>query len=126
MTDASHSHPISRWMKIILTIHANVIFLILWAGFAIAMTTSPESIDRTWEWFKGLPLPIAIVVWAVLLPIPVALWIHESSWPTMGRYAGYTGIIAWTCLALSGLAKLIRGKQTVSIFFDNPVENRRR
>jgi hypothetical protein len=44
----------------------------------------------------------------LFLPIMVGLWIWESSWPTLGRLVGFTGIVAWTLLAVYSLFKYFR------------------
>ena len=41
-------------------------------------------------------------------PIMLGLWIWESSWPVLGRLVGFTGIVAWTLMAVSSLYKAFR------------------
>ena len=69
---------IPRRLEIVLTIYANVIFLVLWAGLAVLSATNPDEISDLWSWIGELPIPLAIVVWAVFLPVPVFLSIHQS------------------------------------------------
>ncbi len=91
-----------------MTIYANVIFVMLWVGFVIALVVNREWLDVLWNWAQALPLVPKILVWVVFLPIMVGLWIWESSWPTLGRLVGFTSIVGWTLLAVSGLYRAFR------------------
>ena len=91
-----------------MTIYANVIFLVLWVGFIIALVMNREWLDALWNWSQALPLVSKITVWVMILPIMVGLWIWESSWPATGRLVGFTGIVAWTLLAVSGVYRVFR------------------
>ena len=91
-----------------LTIYANVIFVVLWLGFIIALIVNQEWLNITWNWVQGLPELPKIIVWVLFLPILVGLWIWESSWPVLGRLVGLGGIIGWTLLAVSSWFKTFR------------------
>ena len=91
-----------------MTIYAIVIFVILWVGFVIALVVNQEWLDVLWNWAQALPLLLKIIVWVLFLPIMVGLWIWESSWPILGRLAGFSSIVAWTLLAVYSLYKLFR------------------
>jgi hypothetical protein len=77
-----------------LTVYANVIFAVLWVGFAIALIGNQDWLDVLWNWAQAPPLLPKIIVWVMFLPILVGLWIWESSWPVLGRLVGLAGIIA--------------------------------
>jgi len=96
----------SVWLEWTLNLYANVTFLVLWVGFAIALIVDQEWLDRLWLWLQDLPKVLEVIVWVVFLPITVTLWIWQSPWSTLGRVAGFTGMIAWTLVALSGLRRL--------------------
>jgi flagellar biosynthesis protein FliQ len=98
------SDIISRTM----TIYANLIFVVLWVGFVVALVVNREWLDEIWSWTQTLPLVPKIIVWVLFLPIMVGLWIWESSWPTLGRLVGFAGIVAWTLLAVYSLFKYFR------------------
>jgi hypothetical protein len=98
----------SDWLERIFTLYANVTFLVLWVGFAIVLIVDQEWLDRLWLWLQDLPRVLEIIVWVLFLPITVTLWIWQSSWSTLGRVVGFTGMIAWTLLALSSLRRLAR------------------
>ena len=78
-----------------------VIFVLLWVGFAIALLVNQEWLDLLWNSVRGLPLVWEIIVWIVLLPAMVLLWIWQSSWPALLRALGFAGIAGWTLLAAS-------------------------
>lgn len=101
----------SFWNDIIsksMTIYANLIFLVLWVGFVIALVGNPQWLDEIWVWTQALPSVPKVIVWVLFLPIMVGLWIWESSWPTIGRLVGFAGIVTWTLLAVYSLFKYFR------------------
>ena len=91
-----------------MTLYANAIFVILWAGFVIAFVVNREWLDALWNWIQVLPPVPKIIVWVLFLPIMVGLWIWESSWSTFGHLAGFTGMVGWTLLAVHSLYKNFR------------------
>jgi hypothetical protein len=92
----------------ILTVYANFIFTVLWIGFIIILIVNREWLDELWTWVGALPLVPRIIVWVLILPIMVGLWIWESSWPTLGRIAGFAAIVSWTLLAISSMFRNFR------------------
>jgi hypothetical protein len=91
-----------------MTIYANAIFVLLWVGFVIALVVDREWLDVIWDWVQSLPVVPRVIVWVLVLPIMVGLWIWQSSWSDLGRLAGLTGIIAWTLLAVSSIFRNFR------------------
>ena len=91
-----------------MTIYANLVFVILWVGFFIALAMNREWLGVLWNWAQALPLIPRIIVWVLFLPIMVGLWIWESSWPAFGRLAGLTSIVGWTLLAVYSIYKYFR------------------
>jgi hypothetical protein len=91
-----------------MSIFANVIFVILWVGFFTALIVNREWLDLLWGWAQALPLVPRIIVWLVFLPVMVLLWIWQSPWSAFGHIAGYTGIVAWTLVAVYNLYKAYR------------------
>ena len=92
----------------VLSTYAIVIFAILWVGFAIALVVDREWLDLLWNWVRALPAVAEIIVWVLLLPIMVGLWIWESSWPTLVNLLGIGGIVVWTLLAVYSFFKYMR------------------
>lgn len=91
-----------------MSIYANVIFVVLWVGFAIALIVNREWLDVLWNWAQALPLAPKIIAWVLFMPVMAGLWIWESSWPALGRLAGLAGIAVWTLVAVSSLYKAFR------------------
>jgi hypothetical protein len=101
----------SFWNDLIskgMTIYANLIFLVLWIGFVVALIINRGWLDEVWNWTQSLPSVPRVIVWVLILPIMVGLWIWESSWPTVGRLVGFAGIVGWTFLAVSSIFKNFR------------------
>lgn len=91
-----------------LTVYANVIFAILWVGFAIALMANPGWLDSLWSWVRGLPLLAEIIVWVLFLPITVLLWIWESAGGTLVKLLGFAGLVGWTLTAISSILRNFR------------------
>ena len=87
-------------LRKVLSTYAVFIFAILWIGFAVAYFGNSAWLDDLWNWVQSFPLLGEIIIWILFLPITVALWIWESSWPVLLRLLGFAGIIGWTLLAL--------------------------
>ena len=92
----------------VMSVYANAIFMVLWVGFVIALVVNREWLDVIWGWVQALPLAPKIITWVIITHIMVGLWIWESSWSIPARLVGFTGIVAWTLLAVSSLTKTFR------------------
>ena len=92
----------------VMSIYANVVFLVLWVGFATALVVNREWLDVLWNWVQALPLAPKVIAWVIFTPIMSGLAIWESSWPVLGRLVGFAGIVGWTLLAVSSLYKAFR------------------
>ena len=92
----------------VLNIYSIVIFLILWIGFAVALAVNPEWLDLLWNWVRGLPLLVEIVVWVLFLPIVIGLWIWTSSGPVLLRLLGAAGIVGWTVVAVVNFVRVVK------------------
>jgi hypothetical protein len=92
----------------VLSTYANVIFAMLWVGFAIALVVNREWLDLLWNRVRALPFVAETIVWVLFLPIMVGLWIWESSWPDLVRLLAFAGIVVWTLLAVSSFLRAMR------------------
>jgi hypothetical protein len=79
-------------MEPIFNVAIFLVFVVLWAAFAVALVWSQGSLDQTWEWIRSLPLILQGVVWLLFLPVTAGLWIWETSWP-----------LAWRLVLVGGL-----------------------
>jgi len=92
----------------VLSTYAIVIFAVLWIGLVVALVVNPEWLDSLWNWVRGLPTAVEIIVWVLLLPIMVGLWIWESSWALILRLLGLAGIVGWTLLAVRSFIQAVK------------------
>ena len=92
----------------VMSSYAVLIFVILWLGFAIALIANPEWLDLLWKWVGDLPPVLNILAWVFITPVMATLWIWESSWTTILRIFGFSGIAGWTALAVSSFVKSFR------------------
>lgn len=72
------------------------VFAVLWAAFAAALVFGPGTLDGIWRQVRALPLPAQAVVWLLLLPVMIGLWIWETSWPVALRLVLVVALGAWT------------------------------
>ena len=93
----------------VLSTYAIVILAMLWVGFAVALVVNREWLDWLWIWVRALPAVMEIIVWALLLPIMVGLWIWQSSWSTLVRFLAFAGVAVWTLVAVSSFVRAWRG-----------------
>jgi hypothetical protein len=92
----------------VLSSYAIVIFAMLWVGFAIALVVNREWLDLLWNSVQELPFAAEIIVWVIILPIMVGLWIWESSWPAFVSLLAVAGIVIWTLLARISFVRAVR------------------
>ena len=74
------------------------IFVLLWIAFAAGLVLSHGTIDAAWEFIRGLPLLLQIVVWVLFLPLMVGMWIWETTWPLALRLLLVIGVAGWNLL----------------------------
>ena len=92
----------------VMSTYASLVFVVLWVGFIIALIVDRGWLDLLWDRVQALPAVPRITVWVVFLPVMTGLWIWSSSWSTLGNLLGFSGLVAWTLLALSSLIKAFR------------------
>jgi hypothetical protein len=72
-----------------------LIFAIIWVAFGAGLLLSQGTVDAAWQWVRELPLVLQGVVWLLFLPVMVALWIWETTWPLAIRLILVIGIGGW-------------------------------
>ncbi len=92
----------------VLSSYAIAIFVLLWVGFAIATAVNREWLDLLWNSVQALPIVTEIIIWVLILPIMVGLWILDSSWPALVSFLAVAGIVIWTLLALISFVRAVR------------------
>jgi hypothetical protein len=88
-------------------IGAFAMFIVVWVGFVLALRGDHGFVDSAWQWLRGLPVPVQVVVWVIVLPIAVSLWIWESTWPPLVGFLLAGGMVAWTLVAVGGLVRAL-------------------
>ena len=65
----------------IISFGAFAILTLLWLGFGAILIFNQAILDSVWQSFRGLPWAIQGVVWLLILPVALGLWVWESPWP---------------------------------------------
>src|SRR5215210_3645954 len=76
------------------------IFAVVWIAFAAGLICSQGTVDHAWQAIRDLPLVVQIVVWVLFLPVMVAVWIWETTWPLIVRLVLILGVAGWNLLVL--------------------------
>jgi hypothetical protein len=74
------------------------IFALIWVAFGAALILSQGSIDAAWQWVRSLPLVLQGLVWLLFLPVMLAVWIWETTWPVIVRLILVIGIGGWNLM----------------------------
>jgi hypothetical protein len=74
------------------------IFAVIWVAFGAALILSQGSIDAAWQWVRSLPLVLQGLVWLLFLPVMLAVWIWETTWPVIVRLILVIGIGGWNLM----------------------------
>jgi hypothetical protein len=82
-------------MNDLISLLAFGVFALLWIAFGYALVASQGSLDRTYEWLRGLPLIAQAVVAFLTLPVAIGLWVWETTWPLIVRLPVVIGLGAW-------------------------------
>jgi hypothetical protein len=72
-----------------------LIFALIWVAFGAGLVLSQGSVDQAWAAIRALPFPVQVIVWLLFLPVMIALWAWESTWPFIVRISLVIGIGAW-------------------------------
>lgn len=74
------------------------LFALIWIAFGAGLLWSQNSVDQAWVTIRGLPLVVQLLVWLLLLPVMIGLWVWETSWPLLVRAVLLFGIAGWNLL----------------------------
>jgi hypothetical protein len=84
-------------MNTIISFGSFTILAALWLGFGTALIFNQALLDTLWQALRGLPIVVQAVVWLLVLPVTLGLWIWESSWPLWVRFVLVIGL-GWATL----------------------------
>lgn len=79
-------------MENLISLVAFGVFVVAWAAFAYGVLASQGSLDAAWTWINGLPLLLRVVVWLLLLPVALGLWIWHADWALAVRLVLVLGL----------------------------------
>lgn len=74
------------------------LFALIWIAFGAGLLWGQGGVDQVWETIRGLPLVVQLIVWLLLLPVMIGLWVWETSWPLIMRVVLVVGIAGWNLL----------------------------
>jgi hypothetical protein len=56
-----------------------VLAVVMTLAFGYALLTDPTRLTETWAWVRTFPLLVQLLMWALLLPWMLALWVWSTS-----------------------------------------------
>lgn len=65
----------------IISVGSFAVLGILWLGFGVALILNQALLDTVWQFFRGLPMLVQILVGLLLLPLIIGLWVWQTPWP---------------------------------------------
>ena len=101
-------HRAGRALEVAISLYGGAIFSVLWIGFAVGLASGGRLFTDTWAGLAGLEPVTAVVAWLLVLPIAVGLWAWNAGLSTLVGAAVAVGLVAWTLLGISGLARTFR------------------
>ena len=84
-------------MSTLISFGSFVILSLLWLGFGTALIFNQSILDTIWQTLRGLPIVVQVLVWLLVLPVTLGLWIWETSWPLWIRLVLVIGL-GWATL----------------------------
>ena len=98
----------SRRLELILSVYAVAVLTIAWIGVVLALILDPDLPESAWTWLTDAAVPVQVLLWVLLLPITLGLWIWTSDFPTVVLLAYGLGLAMWTLTAVRSLWKAVR------------------
>lgn len=56
------------------------ILSILWLGFGVVLILNQALLDTVWQFFRGLPVFVEVLIGLLLLPLIIGLWVWQMPW----------------------------------------------
>lgn len=81
----------------IISVGSFAVLGILWLGFGVALILNQALLDTVWQFFRGLPMLVQILVGLLLLPLIIGLWVWQTPWPLWIRLILVIGL-GWATL----------------------------
>lgn len=64
-----------------------ILMVVLWGAFIALAIASPDTLNDAWRSTRDLWWPLQVLVWIVLLPWMVGLWVWQTDWSLGVRFA---------------------------------------
>jgi hypothetical protein len=71
------------------------VFAVVWVAFGAAVLRSQGTVDQAWRRIRALSIALQLVIWVLLLPVMIGLWIWETTWPVLVRATLVLGVAGW-------------------------------
>ena len=81
----------------IISVGSFAVLGILWLGFGAALILNQTLLDTVWQFFRGLPGFVQVLVGLLLLPLIIGLWVWQTPWPLWIRLILVIGL-GWATL----------------------------
>lgn len=81
----------------IISVGSFAVLGILWLGFGVALILNQALLDTVWQFFRGLPMLVQILIGLLLLPLIIGLWVWQTPWPLWIRLILVIGL-GWATL----------------------------
>ena len=82
-------------MEQVFNVFVFVVFLVLWVGFASGLAANQGGLDAIWNAIQGQHILVQGLIWLLVLPVTIGLWIWESAWPVLIRLPLVAALAAW-------------------------------
>lgn len=80
-----------------------------WLVMAYLAFFTASGLEGAWQFVRGLPIIVQVVLWLLLLPWMIALWIYQLGWPLWLRLLLIFGLIwATYFMAVPPLLQMLR------------------
>jgi hypothetical protein len=93
------------------TVGFAVLVVVGWLAFAYVAFGTPQGLAGAWAAVRALPLVAQLLVWLLLLPWMLALWVFQTGWPLWVRVLLILGL-AWATysMAVPPLTEALRNR----------------
>jgi hypothetical protein len=70
-----------------------ILMVVLWGAFIALAVASPETLSGAWQSTRDLWWPLQVLVWIVLLPWMIGLWVWQTDW-SLGARSALVAVLA--------------------------------
>lgn len=81
----------------IISVGSFAVLGMLWLVFGVALILNQALLDTVWQFFRGLPVFVQVLIGLLLLPLIIGLWVWQTPWPLWIRLIVVIGL-GWATL----------------------------